>query len=139
MKIKDWERLRAKAQTIQKKRREFSSFAWAMVGLAITSVFALVAWVPAYAVMPIARQLDYSWVSPSFIAAAIAGVVMATLAFWAAHLFAVSERLTAAELVSDMDGIFAPDGHRSARPQSRPSGISGKLLAHGSVGPSSQN
>jgi hypothetical protein len=106
IRIKDWERLRAKAESLQKKRREFSGFAWAMVGLVVTSIFALMAWLPAYAALPMTGKFENAWLTPVFVLAIISGSIMAAGGFWGSHLFADSERATAAEIVSDMDAIF---------------------------------
>jgi hypothetical protein len=115
MKIKDWERLRAKALSIQKKRREFSAFAWGMVGLAITAVFSLVSWLAPFKSLSQTSQVEYAWVTPAYIATAVAGTLMAICAFWASHLFAKAEKLTAVELVSDMDAIFVSEPHVESR------------------------
>lgn len=106
MRVKDWQRLREKAKSIQKKRREFSGFGWAMVGLGLSAVLSVMTWLPAYAALPADRQIEFAWLTPAFAAAVFSSAIMAAGAFWGAHLFADSERATAAELVADMDAIY---------------------------------
>lgn len=106
MRVKDWQRLRAKASSLQKKRREFSGFGWAMTGLGLSAALTLMTWIPAYGALPGDRQLEFAWLTPCFTVAAISAAVMAAGAFWGAHLFADSERATASELVAEMDAIY---------------------------------
>lgn len=106
MRVRDWCRLREKAESIQKQRREFSGFGWAVVGLGVGAVLSLMTWLPAYAALPAARQMEFAWLTPALAVAAVASAIMASGAFWAAHLFAGAERATAKELVADMDAIY---------------------------------
>jgi hypothetical protein len=106
IRLKDWKRLRAKVTQMQKRRREFSAFAWAMVGIAISAGLACVVWVPAFDSLDSGSRLSFAWVTPLFIFVAVGTAVMASLAFWGSHLFADSERASAADILADMDSIW---------------------------------
>jgi hypothetical protein len=105
MRERDWARVRKRVDSLGKKRRELSAVAWACVGVLVSAVFALLAWMPAYATLSDAARIEFAWVLPATIALGALGLLLGGGMFWGAHLIGSDERLTASQIVEEMDDI----------------------------------
>jgi hypothetical protein len=70
---KDWDRIRRRLESVKGQRQEFSSAAWAFIAIAISAIFAGIAWDPAYRTMPAPARPDAAWVWQTLINIGICG------------------------------------------------------------------
>jgi hypothetical protein len=75
------------------------------VSVLVSAVFALLAWMPAYATLSDAARIEFAWVLPATIALGALGLLLGGGMFWGAHLIGSDERLTASQIVEEMDDI----------------------------------
>ena len=106
MRISDWNRLRKNVDLLSRKRKNLSAFAWALVGIATSSGFTIITWLPAYRVLTSSIKLEFAWVTPSFAALAIASLVLALIVFVLSRQVAQVEEGGAMQLGEDMDFIY---------------------------------
>lgn len=111
MRTSDWVRLRKRVETLRKQRRDFTSAAWAFVGIGVSDVLSGVAWAATYRTFSEAQVLEFAWVWPTLIIAAIAAALLAAGAFVAAHVVAGAATATASDICDDMDEIHDPNAH----------------------------
>ena len=105
---KDWDRIRSSLARIKQPVRWMSSFAWTMVGLAVTSILAWLPWQAVESQLPSAAQLKYDWVSPAFVVVAIAGAVLSAFGFFASKEFTAQQDSACDAILEDMDSVHAP-------------------------------
>lgn len=109
MRTSDWVRLRKRVETLKKQRRDFTSAAWAFVGIAVSDVLSGVAWAATYRTFSESQVLEFAWVWPTLIVAGIAAALLAVGAFAAAHVVSGAASATAADICDDMDEIHDPN------------------------------
>lgn len=102
---KDWDRIRRRLESVKGQRKEFSSAAWAFVGIAVSAIFAGIAWDPAYRTMAAPARPDAAWVWPTLINIGIAATIIAAATFWFSRQSKASEAASIEEILEDMDEI----------------------------------
>lgn len=102
---KDWDRIERRLNSAKHHRKEFFGAAWTFVGVLAGAILGAVAWAPAHRAMPADMQPEFAWVWPVFIATAVASLILAVGAFWAARLTEGTEAASIDEILEDMAEI----------------------------------
>jgi hypothetical protein len=117
-----------------------SNLAWTMVGVAVAAILAWLPWQAAYGQLPSQTRLQYAWISPTLVVAAIAGAVLAGVAFAFSHTTRRLESVSVTGIVRDMDALHPSCSEASslpatsANPSRRVQSPSGLLIVGGEWG-----
>jgi len=104
----DWKRLRSRVESLQRPMPGLSAAAWAVAGFGGSSVFGLITWLAADAQLSSTLRPDFAWITPVFVAAVFASVVVATVFFIANGQIKGHNQRSAKDVLAEMDDVYAP-------------------------------
>jgi hypothetical protein len=103
---KDWRHLRKGVEGIRFPLQWTENVMWLAISIIPASVFAVLTWLPAYAQLPSAAQLQFSWVTPGIIATGILAFVIALYSGMVARSHRAEGAADRMHVLDDMDEMY---------------------------------
>jgi hypothetical protein len=119
----DWFQLRSKISGLKMSVPYLASVSWTSVGVTASTLLALLGWLPVDSALPTKARMQYTFVTPLLIIAAIAGTVIAVFTFVVVHQAKQIHVATVDSVLADMAVIYEPYSHSGG--SSSPADIGG--------------